>query len=375
MDISITCAVSLSKKLRSLVKSGQITLLIPELKDGKGKGRIILDTDVDEKTIKEIGETSIILTPESVEVELPTESVGNIFGTGIDNQKKVSKTTRTAVEKIAVQEAPEPEDIPEAVVTKDEQTIPQDFKELKNKKCREFVCNLEQLIEEINKAKHKVPSDEINPEQATNPREKLAMREMKEKSEAIDIPAWVINEKAGSLSLNDLGITLPLNSPYDLSRISAKRLAASGDLKSLLKSGYLRIISPEEAQNVITGGVEAEEIGGLDVFDNAEEAKASIESGAIYRDDGENESEDNSNRKSRKNTPVIKANSYEVTEDYKGEEETMILNLTQNLPSQKVVNGTKKTTHGNKPLSTNISTASKGDAPKVEHKPVLKKLF
>ena len=64
------------------------------------------------------------------------------------------------------------------------------------------------------------------------------------------MPAWVVNEKYSSISISDLSLQLNLNAPIDMSRYSAKRLAASHDLKMLLKKGWIRFISPDDAEAI-----------------------------------------------------------------------------------------------------------------------------
>jgi hypothetical protein len=333
MSITFTCSISLSKKLRGLIKTNaQLTLIVPEIINGKGEGRIILETDRDkdisEKEINEIGETSIILIPEGLVDETPTEAVGNIFS----NAQSQSKT-RTLVDKIAATEAPEEEEIPDAILTKEEKIVPKVFKQTKNPKYKKFVSSLEELIGEIQKTKNK-KIEEVDLSQAKNDREKAILIEMKEKSEGIDVPAWVVNDKNGNISINDLGIGLPLNSPYNLSNVSAKKLAISSDLRSLIKSGHIRFVSPEEKDQIIISGSEEKDEFGLKVFSNHDAAMDAID----------NPSDDDSESKT-----VISEKAYEVKENDMCEEESMILNLTAGAPKNKSSSstGTRKTTHGN----------------------------
>ena len=68
MGVSIKCKVSLSKKLRSILKdSRRFSIIVSELDGGKGEGLLSLSSDegasISEEDILQIGETSIMVTP------------------------------------------------------------------------------------------------------------------------------------------------------------------------------------------------------------------------------------------------------------------------------------------------------------------------
>jgi len=347
MSITLNVSVSLSKKLRSLITTnGQLTLIISEIANGKGEGRIILETDreapITEEEIKEMGETSIILIPKELAEDTPTEAVGNIFSNAQSRSKK-----RTPVDKLAATNPPEEEEVPNAIITEEEKVIPKPFKTTKNSGYKKFVLSLEQLMVEIQKAKNKNIED-IDLSQAKTEREKAVLTEIKEQSEGIDVPAWIVNDKAGNISVNDLGLHLPLNSPRDLSKISAKRLAISSELKALIKSGYIRFISPEEKDQIIIEGLEEKDEFGLKVYSHHDAAMDAIGS--------ETQSD-------RSEHPVIADDAYEVTEEQPLEEESMILNLTSGAPKNRDNSsaGIRKTTHGNSP--TKPSNDKKSEKP------------
>jgi hypothetical protein len=167
---------------------------------------------------------------------------------------------------------------------------------------------------------------------------------MKEKEEAIDIPAWIVNDKVGEVSVNDLKISLKLNSPYDLSNISARRIAMSKDLKSLLRDRYVRFISPTEKDRFVLKTLgETETIASLDVFDNHEQAMDNM----------------GNQISSRKNPIINEESAMDITEgdlESKTEDESMILNLTQNMPNVRakrdVTQGNRQSTHTNTPASS-----------------------
>jgi hypothetical protein len=336
MNISLNCKLSLSKKLRAIVgKNATLTLVSQDISDGKGTAILSLDSEnlnVEGK-IEDMGETSIMIVPVELAEESPNAQSpvhASIFST-FPNKG----TSEAIISKVAVVHAPETEEVPRAV--KKEASIPKAFSELKIAECASWIKSTEELIAEVNKARNKKSDVDLN--SAENDRERAILLEIKEKEEAINIPAWIVNEKLGSLCINDLNINLPQNAPYDLGAISAKRIAASRDLKSLLRDGYIRFISPEQKNEIIMNATELEErSNSLDVFDNHEEALGNMES-------------------SKRRTVVIDDNNaLEISatnaEDL-GDEEGMVLTLTQNMPKIKTApavisdEGSRTSTHSN----------------------------
>jgi len=325
MTTAINCDVSLSKKIRSLVNDGEsVTLIISNIQDGKGKGQLFLERDSIDLTSFLNNETSIMLTP--VDIEESNEDTGvsssNIFGETIKDEAVVKKIAQT-----------KPIDIKErSQQIKKEAKTPQPFKQVNNPACQEYIMTMQALISEINAAKNK-KIDKVDPNTISNPRERAIAIVENEQLEGIGKPAYVVNSKVGSISINDLGIVLPLNSPLDLGRISAKKLSASRDLHNLFKDEYLKFISPQEANNLILKGSQIEDHG-LKVFDRHEEAEASITYGS---------SEDH-----------VPSDIIPISEeglDKPFEEESMIMNLTQGAPIHKQVQTTSRsvraTSHGN----------------------------
>jgi hypothetical protein len=336
MNISLNCKLSLSKKLRAIVgKNATLTLVSQDISDGKGTAILSLDSENLnlEGKIEDMGETSIMIVP----VELAEESpnVRSPVHASIFATVPHKGATEKVVSKIAVVHAPEQEEVSRAV--KKEVSIPKAFSDLKTVECASWIKNMEELIAEVSKVKNK--KSDVDLDSAQNDRERAVLLEMKEKEEGISTPAWIVNDKTGSLCVNDLNINLPLNAPYDLSAISAKRIAASRDLKILLRDGYIRFVSPEKKNEIIMNVTEQEEPSdSLGVFDNHEEAMGNMGT-------------------SKGRTVVIDDNSaMEVSatnaEDL-GDEESMVLNLTQNMPTIKnrtqVVSaeGDRKSTHSN----------------------------
>ena len=299
MNLTLKCKVSLSKKFRSMLGNNvaNVNLNINSCKDGIGEGFLSFYVDDNINLPDDIlnKETSIMLTPTNVEDELPniTTPVTSIFNNK-DFEVDSSKV-RTPVNRFAITTPPEKRDVKYAIKTKEEliEETPEEFKEVQNDSFRSYVSNFEELIEEINKSKYKTAN--IDVESITDPRKKAIAIEQKEMMEAITVKAYIVNVKCASLAINDLGIELGLNLPYDLSRISARRLAGSRDLETFIKNGMLKIISPEEVEDYVSIIVTPISTD-LEVYDSAEDA----EDGAFRKKVRDDDQEDD-NRSSRRN--------------------------------------------------------------------------
>ena len=347
MKISLDCNLSLSKKLRAVIgNSGSITLMANDLNEGKGFCKLILQSDTmnnieQGKMPTELqGETSIMVTPISLTEANPpnnsSEYIGTIFSTTEDNTGE-----RTAVDKIAVTKAPDQAQVPHAIVPKEEIQTPEPFKEVvDNKEYKDFVTNLQELMVEVEKAKNKVADIDLSA--ITDPRLRAVEMERKESLESIDKTAYIVNEKAGVLTLNDLDITLALNAPYDLSNISAKRIAASSELKSLLKAEYIKFIAPSQIDEYVKKAEEGGTHYGLKVFDR-KGAEANMET----------ESPDTSGQstvlQSSQQSVIIGDSDMEVTGsdmDNPTEEEKMMMDLTRNMSKSSTGSGVQNSRHG-----------------------------
>jgi hypothetical protein len=353
VSITINCKISLSKKLRALLgKEGTINLSTSNLTDGRGLGKLSLMTEEELNTdISSMPETAIMITPIDIADEMPdiSNTQSSIFST-IAPKGKEDKITR----KIAAVNAPEKEEIHKAIV--EEVEIPDVFKV--SEECKNWIDDMENLLEIVNLAKQK--QSKINPEEATNTREKALLIEEREREEAIGIPAWIVCDTIGSLSINDLGISLTYNVPFNLGNVSARRIAISRDLRSLLNQGYIKFISPAERQVYLNKAVEAAEHPGLEVFSHHDEAEASITNMSSAFPDSERQPG---------RVVIDEENAMEVNENNAaqlGEEESMIINLTQNMPTVKTQRSQTPskqpthTVHGN----TNTPTNSNPPQPK-----------
>lgn len=350
MNISVNCNISLSKKLRAILgKEGSVTLIAPDLKDGKGSGTLSINGEQASIDDSFKGETSIqIEFVGEVKKEVGGEdpSCSNIF-----TSVPLKGHSEKLVGKIAVVNAPEKSEVSTSIKTREQINSEASIAAEIPPSAKKWISDMEQLIEAVNRAKKKISDVDVST--ARTDRERAVLMDMKEKEEAIEQPAWVVNDKMGNVSVNDLGLSLPMNIPFDLSNISARRISASRDLRALIRDGYVRFISSKEKESFIqkaVGGIEG--IGELDVYDNHEDAKEALE-------------------KSSKTDPVIGEDAIEVSEeDLKKptEEENTILDLTQNMPETAEDKASipvaprpesRRTTHGANP-----------SAPKAQHKPV-----
>jgi hypothetical protein len=112
-----------------------------------------------EQDIIDIGETSIMITPVRIgDIESAPAHIGeglsSIFLTAPDQDDNGEEMNKAVVNKIAVTRPPQNRQ--DKVGTRNEiNKIPKAFKELNNPKCKEYIDNMESLIEEIIKAKNK----------------------------------------------------------------------------------------------------------------------------------------------------------------------------------------------------------------------------
>ena len=329
MDITIKCNLSLSKKLRALIPEGEtrITLVASSITDGRGEAKLVISSDKNlNKSLPDFlgKETSIMLVPiEMEDITMDNNSVGTIFTKS--SHKNVSKPDkiRTVVNKMAAEEPPEIGEEGYAFKTKEEigEEIPKVFEETKNPSFKEYVDSLEALDIAVKKARNKMSA--INPENIQDPRKRAEAIELKEKSEAIDVNAFIVNDKCAVLAINDLGINLSLNAPYNLANISAKRIWGSRDLKAMFDANLVKFIQPNEIDSYVKMAEEAFEKPTLEVFDIRGAEKHSEESGM-----GVEKME-------------IDVDDYGPTE-----QENLLTNLTP-LPTAQTRGGVTKSIHGN----------------------------
>lgn len=275
MDITIKCQLSLSKKLRSLIQEGEarIALVAPNITDGRGEANLVISSDKKINTnVEFIGkETSIMLVPvEMADVTIEDSTVGTLF---TKNARVQPNKKRSAVDRMAVMDIDEDDEEAHSIKTKEEITeeIPETFAVTKEPAYRNYIESLAELDKAIAAAKNKV--SDIDPDSIQDPRKRAEAMEIKEKLESIDVDAFIVNDKCANLAINDLGINLVLNNPYNLSNISARRLLGSKELKSMFNAKLVKFIKPEEVSFYMNRAVRAIEKPTLDVYSSPEEAE------------------------------------------------------------------------------------------------------
>lgn len=283
MNIEIKCNVSLSKKFRALSanKNTKFTLITGTLVNGVGEGTICMsvndDADMNDLLNKE---TSVMIVPTSVseeysEIPNTQQEDGGVTSLFM-NGASIEDDESPIIKKIGAVRPPDNKK-QNATSIKPKQQIemetPAPFKATQNPDAKKYIRDMNQLLEAIKLAENKKSNVDISKIQ--NPRLRAVAMEEKERAEAIDYPAFVVNDKCAVLTINDLGISLSLNIPYNLNNISAKRLANSKELHSMFRAGLIKFISPDEVQSYMAKIVEQEDHG-LDVYDNWRQAESAI---------------------------------------------------------------------------------------------------
>ena len=285
MDIKVECRVSLSKKLRSIIgdNDGGVVLVVDKLNNGNGTGHLtihgeFLNIDSAQQILGQ--ETNIQFTPYSISEETTynTEPVSNLFSSGDISQRG----KRTPVDKIAATTPPGRKEVAHAIKKREEIITPDEFIETEDPDYNRFVSSLEDLMIAVKAAQGK--ESDIDIESITDPRKRALAIEMKEQSESIDIPAYIVNDTCSSVTLNDIDLSLNLNMPVNLSNISAKRLAQSGDLKSMVRSNVLKFISPDEVGNYRSKAIKGVEQHGLGTYSRNEAENAIFVEGSKSSD-------------------------------------------------------------------------------------------
>jgi hypothetical protein len=280
MDITLECNVSLSKKLRSVIgeSEGRVVLVIDPVRDGKGSGSLLISGDsLNTNAVQQalLKETNIQFTPVAIKDNVPQGvAVSNLFSTG----DLTSRGARTPVDRVAATTPPSKGEVSHAIQREAEVSIPEAFPEYKDKDFTSFVTSFEELMMAVKAAQGK--EAEIDPDSIENPRQRAIAIEMKEQAEAIDIPAYVVNDSCSSVTLNDIDLSLNLNMPINLANISAKRIGSSGDLKSMLRSGVIKFIDPNEVDEYrVKAESGVDKYGGLETYSRDEAFDAMAGSG------------------------------------------------------------------------------------------------
>jgi hypothetical protein len=288
--MGLKCKISLSKKIRSVLKNGgSLVLTADSINSGKGEATLVLKDRLNQdKDIEQLigEETSIIIKPTKV-VEHPlNNSVTSIFSsdqsTDLNSVSSFSgsDSARTAIDRMAATEVPGNHN--HSYYSEHEIQTPEQFKVTEEPDFIKHVESYEELISEINKSKNKQSSINVSPIEDKDPpsvaREKAILLEQKEMQESIGRDAYVVNDKCASLTINDIGLDLPLNTPRNIGNISAKKLSQSRELWNLFKSDMIKFVNPDQAGNLLKNAdkIERAVIPDLEIYDSFYEAQDNI---------------------------------------------------------------------------------------------------
>jgi len=336
-SITINCKISLSKKLRAMLKGPTSFALSGVIDSGRGEGQLTFTSESidDQINVMEIGQTSIELTPTGIGDEVPgarDSMVGNLFSSA---PFKKGSAPESVIRKMAAVHPPERHEVSTAIT--DRVSTPKAFADLQDQSCRDYIQNIEQLTSAVNKAKATKKSN-IDLDNITDPVEKALETERANLEEAIDSPAWVVQDQAKTLVINDLKMEISMNVPCNLGRISAKKIASSRELMGLIRAGILKFIAPDEVVDYVTKAEEIEPGHELPVYSSHEEAEGAIGATA-------------SATPTPRTVLIDEANAQDVTENDVGEEEGMVINLTRNvmtrpMPTETAVPRSRVSRHG-----------------------------
>lgn len=294
---NIHCKAFLSKKLRDAIKNNSsIQITINNIENGSGRCDMVIDGQTDNSKLKDLigEETSLIFRVLNIESVLKS-SVEEIIGeeentvnpenqqenvlpswfgkTQEENKQPLPENIPDGIEsffinrdkniiedkitkKIAVTEPPEIEDISN-VFESDLENI-EGLEAYSQPEFKKYVSNLNEFYDALEASKNKKST--INLDAYKGDIRKMAvMEEQKRMEESIGKPAYVVNKKYGTLRIEDLNLQLNLNSPIDLARMSANTLIDSKDLRSVLRSGLIEFVSPQEATNIEMERLQEEE--------------------------------------------------------------------------------------------------------------------
>jgi hypothetical protein len=330
MQVTLKCKVSLSKKMRSLLQNGaSIVLTADSINSGKGEGLLVLSDESSNQDITDLlgKETSIQITPTEVSQGGMNASVSKIYQGGQQNPgvsqvfsevppqdlqvptgdsgpppqyqqsplqqplqqyppqyhqppqqyyppQQPQYQQRTAVDRLAAQQPPDHGQNNRAYYTHEEQVVPQQFSQTQNPSFIDYIKNYEELITAVNESKDKVSNINIDPitdmDSMGVRRQKAILQEQKDMQESIGRDAYVVNERCASLTINDIGLDLPLRMPKNLGNLSAKTLASSRQLWDLFRKDYIRLISPKEADNFLknAGNMSETYVPELEIYDS-----------------------------------------------------------------------------------------------------------
>lgn len=285
MKVSLKCKVSLSKKMRNLFQNGgSVVLTVDSISSGKGEGLLVLSGNNNQMDIDDLidKETSIMLTPTGIYKGDMNSSVGNLFSNVEQKTHTTQNQQRSPIDRLAAQIPPEHGQNNRAYYMQDELEVPQQFKDTQNPSFMSYVKDYQELFNAVNSSKDKesgIHVTEFSERDSMNERkQKALLLERKAMQESIGIDAYVVNEKCANLTINDIGLDLPLNMPRNLGNLSAKRLASSRELWGLFRQDMIRLVSPNEADHLLknAGTMNKTYVPELEIYDSHYQAEEQL---------------------------------------------------------------------------------------------------
>jgi len=314
MQVTLKCKVSLSKKMRNLLQNGgSVVLTVDSINSGKGEGHLVLTDDGPSQDITDLmgNETSIMLTPMNVVENERSTPVANIYQNVGQPNPGVSQVfnqqpqyqqhspqyqqppqgyqQRNAVDRLAATQPPDHGQNNRAYYTQEELQVPREFQQPQqgqpqqgqpqqgqpqNMGFMNYIKNYQELFSAVSESKNKIADIQVESIQEGDSmgvrRQKAILQEQKDMQESIGCDAYVVNEKCASLTINDIGLDLPLNMPKNLGNISAKKLASSRQLWDLFRQNYIRLVSPNEADHLMknAGTMNRTYVPELEIYDS-----------------------------------------------------------------------------------------------------------
>jgi len=341
MNLIFKCNVSLSKKIRKICAS-DVSLLVSEIEDGKGVGTLIIKSDSDIEEAKNLleNETSIMLTPLEVDLEAPSyDAVPNLFSDQASYMEDLNPNDKNELRSFVETQPSKKEERIGHFGKKNE--IPEQFEELNDPQIKNHINDVQELWAEIERTKNEKTSD-IDPDSIEDERKRLEAIETINVEEGLEKHAYVVNDTSGSIILSDIGLTFDKNIPQDLSKISAKTLYRSNDLRVLLREKLLKLIPPEERDFYLQKQKKDQIQFGLDTYDNIDDAMDDI---------GKNP------RQKEREVGEYDEINLEVDDDYQTENQILASQIPSSPQTQSktLSGGVRKRSYGNKKTSQQIS--------------------
>ena len=338
MNITAYCLATLSKKLEKICQEGPIFLSISALQNNKGVAqlKIVCPDGVNIESIKQIGQTSIMLS-----IEDAVEDIKEI-GNEVPVQNLYPSDEKVPNTKMAITNPDE-----EIKKYKEVDRYPVNHPKKSDKNGRgNFIGNYEDLVKvlsAVNGIENPLPTPPTK-------NGKMSRQEAAEWGKTLaTIPkvpcgVYISNETQGKLCIDDLEIYLSANEIKDISSIPAALLKNSSQLRQCCQRMMVKFRSKGEFEEYVQKSTDAIEGDGdsYAVFDRHDDISIEDEGSPAKKTAQSRFTEEKHiakpAEKSKKEmliTPDVeeaRGVTEEVDADYRGEEEEMLEKLAQNLP-------------------------------------------